>query len=78
MNDIGSIAVGQRADLAVWDVADLDDVHDVIAGLVLGPDRRARALYVGGNTVVDNGELVGSDPRAARSALALRARRLWT
>ena len=77
-SDIGSIAVGQRADLAVWDVADLDDVHDVIAGLVLGPDRRARALYVGGNTVVDNGELIGSDSRAARSALALRARRLWT
>ncbi len=75
--DIGAIAPGQRADFSIWDVGDLDDMQDVVAGLVLGPDRRARDVYVGGNAIVRDGLLTASDHVAARRALALRAKRLW-
>jgi len=77
MADVGSLAVGMRADLAVWPGDDLGDVADVLAGLVLGPDRRVRHLYVDGRPVVADGHLLGVDLRAAHRTLAERARVLW-
>ena len=77
MADAGSLAVGMRADLAVWPGDDLGDVADVLAGLVLGPDRRVRHLYVGGRPVVADGQLLGVDLPVAHRALAERARVLW-
>jgi cytosine/adenosine deaminase-related metal-dependent hydrolase len=76
-DDIGRLEPGRRADLVVWPADDLDDVPNVIDGLVLGPDRRARTVLVGGEVVVDDGELIGSDLAAARKELACRAQRLW-
>lgn len=76
-DDIGRLAVGARADLAVWPADDLADIADALGALVLGPDRRVRHLLVGGRTVVEDGELTGSDHPAARRRLAVRARRLW-
>jgi hypothetical protein len=35
-------------------------------------------LFVGGDSVVTDGSLVGVDVRAAHGELARRARRLWT
>ena len=77
-DDIGRLEIGARADLAVWPADDLADIADATGALVLGPDRRVRHLVVGGRTVVENGELVGSDHAAARRRLAERARRLWS
>ena len=75
--DIGAIAVGLRADLAIWDISDMADIQDPVAALVLGPDRRVRDLYVQGRQVVQAFALVGSSHAAARAKLAGRARRLW-
>lgn len=47
----GRLEVGQPADLAVWPMADLDDVPDPVDGLVLGPDRQVRFLVVAGEVV---------------------------
>jgi len=75
--DIGRLEPGYRADLVVWPGDDLADVPDLPAGFVLGPDRRARHVLVGGEPVVTDGELVGADIAALRRDLANRARRLW-
>lgn len=75
--DLGRLEVGAAADLAVWPGHDLGDIEDPVAGLVLGPDRRVRQLIVAGNTVVDEGRLLGLDVHAAHGRLADQARRLW-
>jgi cytosine/adenosine deaminase-related metal-dependent hydrolase len=75
--DIGRLEPGYRADVVVWDARDLDDIPDPLDGLVLGPDRRARTVYVGGSPVVEDGAPVGVDLAAARRDLARRAQRLW-
>ena len=77
LDDVGRLAPGQRADLAVWPGDDLADVQDPLAGLVLGPDRRARHVLVGGRPVVVDGEVVGIDLAGAHRDLAERSRRLW-
>jgi cytosine/adenosine deaminase-related metal-dependent hydrolase len=76
-DDLGGLAPGLRADLVVWPAEDLTDVPDPIDALVLGPDRRARHVLVGGERVVRDGHLVGLDLGAARADLGRRARRLW-
>ncbi len=75
--DLGRLEPGYRADLVVWDGDDLADVPDPVAGLVLGPDRLARHVYVGGEPRVVDGAVSGVDLAAARADLARRARRLW-
>lgn len=75
--ELGRLEPGAAADLAIWPAADLADVPDAVAGLVLGPDRRVRHLLVRGHSVVTDGELVGVDLPAAHAELARRARRLW-
>jgi cytosine/adenosine deaminase-related metal-dependent hydrolase len=76
-DDLGRLEPGRRADLVVWPAEDLADVPGPIDGLVLGPDRRARSVLVGGDPVVQDGALVGTDHAANRRELARRARRLW-
>ncbi len=73
----GRIEPGMAADLAVWPGDDIADVADPMAGLVLGPDRRVRHLYVGGRPVVQDGRLLGFDLARAHADLTRRARRLW-
>jgi len=77
MDDVGSIQVGMRADLAVWPGDDLGDIADALTALVLGPDRRVRYLFVEGRRVVADGRLAGTDLSAAHRDLAERSRRLW-
>jgi cytosine/adenosine deaminase-related metal-dependent hydrolase len=78
LDDLGRLEVGARADLVVWPADDLGDIPEPIDGLVLGPDRRAEHVLVGGEPVVTDGELVGIDLTAARRDLTRRARRLWS
>ena len=77
MDDVGSLEVGMRADLAVWPGDDIADIADALTALVLGPDRRVRHLFVDGQTVVVDGEVAGTDLAAAHRDLAARSRRLW-
>ena len=77
MTTSGRLEPGLRADLVVWPGDDLADVPDPLAGLVLGPDRRARHVLVDGEPVVREGALLGADEAALRQDLAERARRLW-
>ena len=77
-DDIGRLSPGARADLVVWPADDLTDVPDPVDALVLGPDRRARHVYVGGELVVEDGHLRGMDLDGARRDLGRRARRLWS
>jgi cytosine/adenosine deaminase-related metal-dependent hydrolase len=76
-SDIGRLEPGQRADVVVWPGDDLADVLDPVAGLVLGPERSARHVFVDGTAVVVDGHLVNADIDTLRTELARRARRLW-
>ncbi len=75
--ELGTLEVGSPADIAVWPGGDLEDVEDALAGLVLGPDRRVRHLFVGGRMVVEDGIPVGVDLQASHRELARRAKRLF-
>jgi cytosine/adenosine deaminase-related metal-dependent hydrolase len=75
--DIGRLDPGLRADVVVWPGHDLADVLDPIAGLVLGPERQARHVFVDGTAVVTDGQLVNADIDTLRAELAKRVRRLW-
>jgi cytosine/adenosine deaminase-related metal-dependent hydrolase len=76
--DLGRLAVGSPADVAVWPADDIADIADPVAGLVLGPTRQVRHLLVGGDAVVTDGELQGVDLRSAHAELTRQARTLWT
>jgi cytosine/adenosine deaminase-related metal-dependent hydrolase len=64
-DDIGSIAPGKRADLAIWrtDGLELGGAEDLVAGLVLSAPHRVDTLLVGGREVVRGGALVNADER---------------
>jgi cytosine/adenosine deaminase-related metal-dependent hydrolase len=76
-DDLGRLTPGARADLAVYAGDDLGDVPDPVAGLVLGPDRLATHVLVNGCFIVRDGDVLGTDLRAAHRELAARAARLW-
>ena len=71
--DLGQLVPGKRADVAVWDMADVASTGawDLVAGLVLAPPVGVRDLFVEGRAVVRGGELV----RTPRSAILGAARR---
>ena len=77
LENVGHLALGQQADLAIWPGNDLGDMADALAGLVMGPDRRARHVLVGGKPVVTDGEVLGFDLASAHRNLASRAQELW-
>ena len=63
--DIGSLAVGQCADLAVFDLGSLDfaggAVHDSVGALLLCAPAKARHTVVNGRVVVRDGQLTTLD-----------------
>ena len=75
--DLGRVALGAPADLAVWPAEDISDLPEPVDGLVLGPDRRARHLLVGGEQVVRDGSVLGVDLERAHVELTARSRELW-
>jgi cytosine/adenosine deaminase-related metal-dependent hydrolase len=76
-DDIGSIAPGKCADLAVWatDGLELGGAADPVAGLVFAGPYRVDRLYVGGELVVRGGALVRADEGEIASAHRVQASR---
>jgi cytosine/adenosine deaminase-related metal-dependent hydrolase len=77
-DDIGQLAPGKRADLAVWrtDGLELGGAEaDPVAGLVLSAPHRVDRLYVGGEEVVRAGRLVRADEEEIAREHRLQARR---
>ena len=76
-DDIGSIAPGKCADLAVWatDGLELAGAADPVAGLVFAGAHRVDRLYVGGELVVRGGALVRADEGEIASAHRVQASR---
>ena len=77
-DDIGRLAPGKRADIAVWRTDGLElggSEADPVAGLVLSAPHRVDRLYVGGEEVVRDGHLVGADEAEIARAHRLQAKR---
>jgi cytosine/adenosine deaminase-related metal-dependent hydrolase len=76
-DDIGAIAPGKCADLAVWatDGLELGGAADPVAGLVFAGADRVDRLYVGGELVVQGGALVRADESEIARAHRVQARR---
>ena len=79
--DLGSIEVGKLADLALWrvDGVEFAGIADPVAALGLASMPPLARLWVGGDSVVADGELVHADQGllaegAARASADLRAR----
>lgn len=75
--DLGSVEVGKRADLAVWDMRGLEAAGswDPVAALVLCGPTRVRHLLVEGRQVVRDGQMVTLDlPRVLERQRRLAAR----
>ncbi|GHA41983.1 8-oxoguanine deaminase [Amylibacter ulvae] len=62
-HDLGSIDVGKRADIAIWDVSGLQaaGAWDPVAALVLNGPFNVRDLLVEGKPVVAEGQLVNQE-----------------
>ena len=72
-DDVGHIAVGMRADLAVWDVSGIESAGSWdAAALVLAGPVRVRDLFVEGRQVVGDGRMLTVDT----GALVVRQNRL--
>tara|TARA_R100000750_G_scaffold59693_1_gene48453 strand:- start:67 stop:828 length:762 start_codon:yes stop_codon:yes gene_type:complete len=76
-DDCGQIAVGKRADLALWDVTGVESAGswDPAALLLAGP-QTVRDLIVEGRAVVRDGQVVSFDLEAAIGRQNRLARRL--
>lgn len=75
--EIGSLAVGKLADVALWRLDGLGHagIDDPVTALVFGPPAPLRLLLVNGRPVVEDGELRTADPaRLAREARAAHRR----
>jgi cytosine/adenosine deaminase-related metal-dependent hydrolase len=78
-DDIGSLAVGKRADLAIWrtDGLEFGGAEDLVANLVLSGTHRVDRLVVGGEDVVRGGALVNADEQEIAREHRKQAARLW-
>lgn len=74
--DCGSLEPGKRADVVLWDMADIPSAGawDKVAALLLAPPSGARDVFVEGRAVVRDGELAQAScsdiMRAAHRSLA--------
>jgi cytosine/adenosine deaminase-related metal-dependent hydrolase len=72
-DEIGSLAPGMRADIALWDLAGAAHagIADPVAAMVMGPPRSVATLLVEGRPVVEGGALLTADlEEVARAAAA--------
>jgi cytosine/adenosine deaminase-related metal-dependent hydrolase len=78
-DEIGSLEVGKRADVALWRIDDIwhAGIDDPVAALVLGATPRVHTLFVEGRAVVEGAELrTGSEQAIARDLRVQSARLL--
>jgi cytosine/adenosine deaminase-related metal-dependent hydrolase len=63
-DELGHLSVGACADIALWSLDEVGfaGIEDPVAALVFGPTRAVDTLLVGGEVVVDGGELTTADP----------------
>jgi cytosine/adenosine deaminase-related metal-dependent hydrolase len=78
-DDIGSLAPGKRADLAVWrtDGLEFGGAEDLVANLVLSGPHRVDTLLVGGEDVVRGGVLRRADEQEIAREHRKQAARIW-
>jgi cytosine/adenosine deaminase-related metal-dependent hydrolase len=78
-DDLGQLAPGKRADVAVWrtDGLEFGGAADLVANLVLSGPHRVDRLIVGGEDVVRDGALVGADEQEIAREHRKQAARLW-
>ena len=78
-DDIGTLAPGKRADLAIWrtDGLEFGGADDLVANLVLSGSHCVERLIVGGEDVVRSGVLVRADEQEIAREHRIQARRLW-
>ena len=76
-DDIGSLAPGKQADLAIWGVEALHHggAEDLVAGLVFSGPHRVEQLVVAGEDVVRGGALVHAEETEIARAHRAEARR---
>jgi len=76
--ELGSLEVGKLADIALWDLNGLGhaDIDDPVCALVFGPPAPLRRLFVGGQTVVSDGELRTADTAVLATEARTAARTL--
>ncbi|MBB4685329.1 8-oxoguanine deaminase [Amycolatopsis jiangsuensis] len=75
--ELGSLEAGKLADLAVWDLSGLNHagIDDPVAALVLAATPSLARVFVGGETVVEQGRLKAADESViARELAAVSAR----
>jgi cytosine/adenosine deaminase-related metal-dependent hydrolase len=68
-SDCGSLEVGKRADIAIWDVSNVEaaGAWDAVAALILCGPTRVRDLIVEGRRVVSGGQMMTIDlPRVVQ------------
>ncbi|WP_295635745.1 8-oxoguanine deaminase [Novosphingobium sp.] len=77
-SDCGVLQPGMRADIAIWDMADVASLGswDLVAALVLAPPPGVRDLFVEGRAVVLGGDLVQVRRAEARRAASRSLDRL--
>jgi cytosine/adenosine deaminase-related metal-dependent hydrolase len=77
-SDLGMLAPGMRADIAVWDMRGVEaaGAWDPVAALVLCGPPRVRELFVEGRRVVADGRLATADQDATAARVRHLARRL--
>jgi cytosine/adenosine deaminase-related metal-dependent hydrolase len=76
--EIGALAPGMLADVAMWRLDGLGQqaIGDPVTALVLAPPPRAELVLAGGRAVVDGGELRTVSEQAAAAAAGAARRRL--
>jgi cytosine/adenosine deaminase-related metal-dependent hydrolase len=77
--DIGVLAPGKRADVAVWrtDGLEFGGAEDLVCNLVVSGPHRVDRLIVGGNDVVRGGALVNAREEEIARDHRAQAARLW-
>jgi cytosine/adenosine deaminase-related metal-dependent hydrolase len=77
-DDVGTIEVGKRADLALYRVDDLGrgGIADPLAAIALAPPARAEAVVVEGRVVVREGRLLTADEGELAREISVASRRL--
>ena len=78
-DDIGVLAPGKRADLAVWrtDGLEFGGAEDLVCNLVVSGPHRVDRLIVGGRDVVRGGALVNAREDEIAREHRVQAARLW-